>query len=850
VSSKLVRFSVLALAGFSTAVSAQEEAAGISEIVVTARRVEERLQDAPVSIAAFSKETLERAAIQDIDDLANYTSNMTFNSGESGRLSAPILRGIGIIDTRGFDNSVGIFIDGVFVSGRATQNVGMLDLERVEVVKGPQSALYGRNTFAGAINYVTRQPSSEFSGRLEGTLGSDDLRRDLAVISGPLSERVSGRLALSYDDANGTYRNAGPLGAGDPLGGSEDKSVLATLRFEPNEKSAITLTGFYNDTFGQTRALSRVANNCGLFNPMAGSFTSIELNNPVYYCGEIAATAADSLSLSADSYAWDGETARGTLNVEYEFDRFSVQAIASFTDTSNLAKTDLDRTQAGEATYGYVPLATYQAFGSPTFICSGFVPVGPCAPSAMGATAPLYNQIRPTSLNTYLGGTGLDQTYWSTEVRFASPRDQRFRWLAGLFYFNAENRDTTKLALDASAASAASGLPPSQLRFLILDRGAFIPGLAPTGIALPNPVLPQSAFVNGSDLVTLTQFNTTDKQSAVFLSGEYDFTDRLTAIAELRYTHEKQNLVNEFDNFFFTPPSAFETSSSFVDPRLIVRYKHSKDLMIYGSAAQGSRSGGINPAIADPTLVAYEPEKNYTFEVGAKTSWFDNRLTFNAAVFYIDWKDAQFRQTAPGNTTVTATRNAEGGITSKGFELELAARLSNAWTANFSYGYSDPKFGGGTTSVGDRALCATISSATVAAIPISCIAGPSNILAPDIGGLQLRRTSKSTATLGIQYARPAFGDWSFVGRVDTSYRSKQYHDFLNVQYSPARTLANLRFGLESDEYDVVLWMENVTNEDSIESTQTFASDLNSRNLVTTAVNIPQRRYGLTARYRF
>ncbi|NJN36846.1 MAG: TonB-dependent receptor [Nitrospiraceae bacterium] len=134
--------------------------------------------------------------------------------------------------------------------------------------------------------------------------------------------------------------------------------------------------------------------------------------------------------------------------------------------------------------------------------------------------------------------------------------------------------------------------------------------------------------------------------------------------------------------------------------------------------------------------------------------------------------------------------------------------------------------------------------------PISCITGPGNILAPDIGGLQLRRTSKSTATLGIQYERPAFGDWNFVGRVDASYRSKQYHDFLNVQYSPARTLANLRFGLESDDYDVVFWMENATNEDSIESTQTFASDLNSRNLVTTAVNIPQRRYGLTARYRF
>ncbi|MBK6599193.1 MAG: TonB-dependent receptor plug domain-containing protein, partial [Proteobacteria bacterium] len=285
---------------------------GINEIVVTARRVEERLQDAPVSISAFSAETLERAAIQDIDDLSNFTSNMTFSSGETGRIAAPVLRGIGIIDTRGFDNSVGIFIDGAFVSGRAVQNVGMLDLERVEVIKGPQSALYGRNTFAGAINYITRKPSKEFSGRLEGTMGSDDLRRALAIISGPFSDRVSGRLAFAYDDNNGTYRNAGPLAAGEPLGGSVDKSVLATLRFEPSDTSSITLTGFYNDTFGQNRANSVVPNNCGFVEGGAG-----------YYCGEVPAVASDGIiAVSPDAFGWDGETKRGTLDMQWDFDRF------------------------------------------------------------------------------------------------------------------------------------------------------------------------------------------------------------------------------------------------------------------------------------------------------------------------------------------------------------------------------------------------------------------------------------------------------------------------------------------------------------------------------------------------
>ena len=132
----------------------------IEEITVTARNRTENLQEVPLAISAFSSDQLDKAAIKNVNDLANFTSNMTFNSSENGRLNIPVIRGMGMIDTRGFDNNVSIFLDGVFVSGRSSQNLAMLDLERVEVVKGPQSALYGRNSFSGAINYVTKKPTN------------------------------------------------------------------------------------------------------------------------------------------------------------------------------------------------------------------------------------------------------------------------------------------------------------------------------------------------------------------------------------------------------------------------------------------------------------------------------------------------------------------------------------------------------------------------------------------------------------------------------------------------------------------------------------------------------------------
>jgi iron complex outermembrane receptor protein len=127
-------------------------AAPTDEIIVTARLREENLQEVPLSITALSAEELENARISNVDALANFTTNISYISLEAARTPLPVIRGLGVDDVRGFDYTVGVFVDGVFISGRASQNVEMLDLERVEVIKGPQSALYGRRTFAGVVS--------------------------------------------------------------------------------------------------------------------------------------------------------------------------------------------------------------------------------------------------------------------------------------------------------------------------------------------------------------------------------------------------------------------------------------------------------------------------------------------------------------------------------------------------------------------------------------------------------------------------------------------------------------------------------------------------------------------------
>lgn len=205
----------------------------LEEVVVTARKVEERLLDVPVSITAFTAVEIERAGIRDLNDLAALTPGLTFSNVFGELLPTPVIRGVAPTDING-ENNAAIFVDGVFISGREGLNFSQLDLERIEVVKGPQAALYGRNAFSGAINYVTARPTDEFKGKAEATLGSDDQRSASVALSGPLLEgTLKGRLAVLWDDFDGTYDNR--IAGGPDIGGHEYKTAQAALYFTPTE---------------------------------------------------------------------------------------------------------------------------------------------------------------------------------------------------------------------------------------------------------------------------------------------------------------------------------------------------------------------------------------------------------------------------------------------------------------------------------------------------------------------------------------------------------------------------------------------------------------------------------------
>ncbi len=810
--------------------------AEVEEMTVTARRIEESMQTVPVSITALDRSTLENAGVRTLSETTQLVPNLTFEAGENGRRAAPTLRGIGLIDSRGFDNAVGVFIDGVYVGGRASQNVRLLDIERVEVIRGPQSALYGRNTFAGAINYVSSRPSEAFESSVEAIAAEDGRYELQASIKGPLFGNLSGGLSAAWTDDDGMFDNAGPVAnEKNSIGGGDSTSVAGNLRYQPSDAVDIMFSAFYAEERLDSTPMYVVPNNCGELDPnkvfpdAPNNLPSYDRNLPAYRCSKISEARPNKFSLSPEAYSFDSETTRLALDMNFTLGDMALQSITAWTKNENNSKLDLDRTQTGEPYYGIYDSAAYVppivTFNPGTSTVGGVIP-----------------------LNVYFGIPGQDQDYFSQELRLVSSQEEAFRWSTGLYYFDQTNMDATDLGIDAGPAMEALGLPLNEIIFMLasdLGNGSWL--------GLENPILPVEAFNDGSELATVILTKSTATQYSAFGSVEYDFTNRVTGTAELRYTYEERTLDNVFDIFFGSPSDNFEDDWSFWDPRFTLRFQATDDLMIYGSIAKGTRSGGQNGAIADPDFVSYDEESNWTYELGTKTEWLDRQLQVNVAAFYIDWSDAQFRERIPsGSGFLTITRNSTG-ITSYGFELEVLANPFEGFTVGGNVGYADSTFDNGTLSVGESRLCEMISDPDQTAfplIPVDCVPTPGGKAAPDISGNRLLRTAKTTASGYAQLIYPAFGDAEWLARLDASYRSELTQDLVNIQSTPAMTLVKLRLGIQEPRYDVMLWAENLLDTDVANTAQIYPSNLNSFRFVSTAVGINQRRYGVTFRYRF
>jgi iron complex outermembrane recepter protein len=325
--------------------------AQVEEVVVTARKREETLQSVPVAVAALRTEDLQRAGAASLADVARLTPGLTFYQGNAGTLTAPTIRGLSVTVTNKFDSNVGVFLDGVFLSAKANVNVvDLFALERVEIVRGPQSALYGNNTFSGAINYVTRKPGDTFEGQVRATIGSDGLYEGMAAVQGGVVPgKLRGRVTASYSTFDGTLPNT--IDNRRFGGWDYRKSASASLYFTPTDALDAQLFYYFGAEHTPGSANYMYANDCGGLNsPAVPGRARTTLR---YKCGELT---AQPLSIGPGTFS-KTRSQLAYLQLGYDFGPAKLKSVTSAGryDSSAIEDQKLDTTTPAQSRIYVLP---------------------------------------------------------------------------------------------------------------------------------------------------------------------------------------------------------------------------------------------------------------------------------------------------------------------------------------------------------------------------------------------------------------------------------------------------------------------------------------------------------------
>ncbi len=627
-----LRASAAVVTGMVLSAPALAQDSLIEEITVTARKVEESLNDAPVSVSAFTNTSIEQLDINSVTDIARFTPGLSFSSAFGRSTERPVIRGQGNILARvqfGVESGVAYFVDGMYYSGDI-QSLDMTNLERVEVIKGPQSALYGRNTYSGAINLVTRRPDQEFSGsaRIRG-LGSGE-QEIIGSVGGQLVDGVLAmRAAVRHYEFGGQWTNE--ITGGD-IGQEQSDSINLTLDWTPNESLTVSGRLQYQEDDDGTRPFflqPATENNCYPGFRSLAYWPMVESTNPnQYFCGEIQARP---IALN------DGPDADGVANVIPGINPGStffgnVYSLAQGVAYSGV-KRDLNT---------YALSAAYELDSGNTFTFQVSRRNEDGQAGSDSDHGPTNFFLGPEAFFALSTITEFEET--SYEARFDSAADSALRWSAGVFYYDL-SEDVTD----------------------ILPGGGF----SPDGI---------DNFI--------TNF-------AVFGSVGWDISDRASATVELRYADEEksQEDINAMGVVDFSGAKSFTSIAPRVT--LDYRLNDDAILYgIYSEGIKPGGLNGV--AGVSRGRAAYDEEESQNLEGGIKTALFDGRGQLNLALFWSDISKYQLTTPVadPGGALNSiVTNQADGEV--MGIEVDLLAQIGENARLGLTYALADSEFTSG-----------------------------------------------------------------------------------------------------------------------------------------------------------
>jgi iron complex outermembrane receptor protein len=709
---------------------------GLDEVVVTARKRDESYRDVPVTISVFTEATIRDAGIQRPADFIALVPNMTLVETQNAGSAFVVVRGVS--QARNSEPSVAVLVDGVLETNPAEFNQELFDIQQVEVLKGPQGALYGRNAIGGAIIIRTKDPSDELEGIFKVGIGNGSSKRAQAGISGPIgsSDTFKFRASVNYYDTDGFIPSSFLGGKADP---AEDISGRLRFIWKPNE----TFTGDLRLAASklETRALYFVIPRLDESNPFTSFFTPPDANDvttPI----RIDNAGQNDRDLYNASLKLDFETSAGTFT-----------SVSAYNKTKEIL--------TGDA-YDFRP-----------------------------AASSIFRALLGVDLNQ---SQFLDVEALSQELRFTSPTEGRFRWIAGAYYVQTDRFISTGNMVDTGT-------------------GVFPVYRAPRGGANN----PSATFLADSQ---------DNSAWAVFADATFEVNDQFEIDAAVRHDEDTRKNRTEtpagpFLDALLDPTARFgrvrKNTWSETQPKLTLRYKPSEDITIFGGWSRGFRSGGFNQtgvgALARANQPApilgvndlFEAEVADTTEIGIKGQFFDRRLSAGLSLYKTESTNGYFFVFLAANSTQNLG-NVDADF--EGAELELNAKVSDHLSLFASYGYTDSEI----TGMEDRSVI----------------------------GNQAPLVSKSTFNAGFQLRYPVSEGLQATFRSDYQRIGRTWWEPYNVTSRDPVSLLDVRVGLEGERWAATAWSKNLND-------KLYNAEFSPGGFLFKA--LPQR-YGIEFQYKF
>ena len=735
------------------------QAAEIETIEVTATKRVENAQSIPVSVSALSADELKNLKIRDTTEISAQVPNMQISTPGGDSYPVISIRGISMDDySINQSSSVAIYVDEVYKGNPSLQSGQMFDLQRIEVLRGPQGTLFGKNSTGGLVNFITKGPSWDTGGYLTAGIGNNNRKEVKGAYETELSDKLAVRVAGTFTEMDGWKKNSFP-GAADS-NAIDEWAARATFNYLPTDDVDITLKVAASKANPYNYAYTNIPGEAGYGAGYYELFNNAEVGLPALFGVTPPEGAPQNSYFVPEGQDFDEIQEDYVLKREIENSSASLNIVWDVSDEYSL--TSITSFDSGDIT----------------------IPEGDGSP----------NQVNSVVVSG-------DTTQFTQDLRLTSNLDGPFNYIVGAFVSKEEIDAPTSLSLfqdldlnvdgnldyldcyDPLAAAFGLEMSPNgqQVEEALLTEGASLGLFASLGCSLQNDYTQEKTSLG------------------LYFDGSYD----LTKDTKLRFGARSTNDVIELSNFnagyygsdgtLVVPTIAQELlPEDEIDEnewsgKVSVDHILSTGDLVYVSYNRGYRSGAFNgQSFNDPSEAApVDPEILDAFELGFKADFLSRQLRINGAAFYYDYEGQQFINVDP-NTAAQTLQNIDSS-TIKGLEFDITAALTDDLMLRAGFGYLDTEVDGGVIS------------------------------GVDVSGNQLTQSPEYNANIGLDYNQTLGDSGSINWHVDGTWSDKYYFDIHNTEAiaQDAYAVVNARVTWTSPDegYEIAIWGKTLTDEE-------------------------------------